>query len=236
MRQINCEGLHFGYEQSYGIAIDKFPDKCPVCNKHMRPEDIGAFQTGKFRVEIVYQCTNEECSRLFIGYYKLKRINTGRNTHNNWFFQNCLPTVYDNVRVPEEINNISSEFEKIYNQANQAEDSGLSHIAGMGYRKSLEFLIKDFLIEHEEHDKETIEKKFLGKCIEEHIEHEQIKALAERATWLGNDESHFVRRWEDKSIDDLKDLIELVVSWIRQVILTQKLIESMPDPKGQSLT
>jgi len=71
----------------------------------------------------------------------------------------------------------------------------------------------------------------IGKCINDHIEHEKIKELAKRAVWLGNDEAHFVRKWENKSIDDLKLLIELVVNWISHVLLTEKLINEMPEKK-----
>jgi len=69
-------------------------------------------------------------------------------------------------------------------------------ICGVGYRKSLEFLIKDYLIgrapegEGQAAAVEAIKKKFLGTCIKEDIEDANIKLVAQRATWLGNDETH----------------------------------------------
>ena len=36
-------------------------------------------------------------------------------------------------------------FLTIYNQSLSAEDNNLDQIAGIGYRKALEFLIKDYL-------------------------------------------------------------------------------------------
>lgn len=36
--------------------------------------------------------------------------------------------------------------------------------------------------------------------------------------WLGNDETHYVRRWEEKDLSDLKRLISMTVSWIDLVM------------------
>ena len=44
------------------------------------------------------------------------------------------------------ISELSPNFCEIYNQAYIAEQTNLMQICGTGYRKSLEFLIKDYLI------------------------------------------------------------------------------------------
>jgi hypothetical protein len=46
--------------------------------------------------------------------------------------------------------------------------------------------------------------------------------MAERATWLGNDETHYVRKWEDKDINDLKILIKVTLHWIEMELLTEQ--------------
>lgn len=46
------------------------------------------------------------------------------------------------------------------------------------------------------------------------IDNPKIKEIAKRATWLGNDETHYFRKWEDKDLNDLKKLIEIVVYFI----------------------
>lgn len=73
----------------------------------------------------------------------------------------------------------------------------MSQICGVGYRKALEFLIKDYLISGEsgEERKEAIKNKFLGNCIQYDVVNEQIKIVAQRAVWLGNDETHYTRIW-----------------------------------------
>ena len=45
--------------------------------------------------------------------------------------------------------------------------------------------------------------------------------------WLGNDETHYVRKWEEKDIRDLKILIRLTESWIQNSILTDKYLREM---------
>lgn len=54
-----------------------------------------------------------------------------------------------------------------------------------------------------------------------------IKEMAKRAVWLGNDETHYVRKWEDKDIQDLKNLIDLTVYFISMTLKAKKYREEM---------
>ena len=69
---------------------------------------------------------------------------------------------------------------------------------------ALEFLIKDYACLENPDKEEVIKKTLLGKCINEYILDSNVKACAKRATWLGNDETHYVRKWTDQDISDLK--------------------------------
>ena len=60
---------------------------------------------------------------------------------------------------------------------------------------------------------EKIYKTALGSCINK-IDNSSIKELARCATWLGNDETHYIRKWEDRDIHDLKNLIDLTCQYI----------------------
>ncbi len=138
--------------------------------------------------------------------------------------------------MPESIQKISPTFAEVYNQALVSEAFELSQLTGIGLRKALEFLIKDFAItridEDEDEEKKKKEEKiramFLGPCINEYINDPRLKATAHRASWLGNDETHYTRRWEDKDIKDLKVLIRLTMNWVENVLLTDEYIDSMP--------
>ena len=107
---------------------------------------------------------------------------------------------------------------------------GFDQICGMGYRKALEFLIKDYIISRDSSLKALVEKKLLSACINDHISSEQIKDIAKRAAWLGNDESHYVRVWKNQDVNSLISLIKLTVHWIETEYLTEKIISDMkPD-------
>ncbi|MGX5485233.1 hypothetical protein ACWKS0_19040 [Bacillus cereus] len=114
------------------------------------------------------------------------------------------PSGFKGKEFPPEIEQASRSFIEIYHQSERAESEGLSHIAGMGYRKALEFLIKDYLINTQGQNRDDIENKFLGRCINENISEQRIKDAANRASWLGNDETHYVRKWVNKDVEDLK--------------------------------
>jgi len=82
--------------------------------------------------------------------------------------------------------------------------------------------IKDFASSKVPERADEIKRQFFGLVISSHIENAQVKACAHRATWLGNDETHYVKKWETKDIEDLKQLIRLTETWILNVILTEK--------------
>jgi len=79
--------------------------------------------------------------------------------------------------------------------------------------------------------KPPLKKTQLGTCIATHIKSEQIKGIAKRAAWLGNDETHYVRKWEGKDLQDLKKLIRLSLHWIEMETLTGEVIADMPEGK-----
>jgi hypothetical protein len=116
---------------------------------------------------------------------------------------------------------------KILNQALAAEAAGLDEVAGIGLRKALEFLIKDYCVYKAPTNEDAIKKKFLGKLIKEDVIDQNIKNCAERAVWLGNDETHYVRTWTSHDIKDLKTLITLTTNWIANELLTEKYMKSM---------
>ncbi|WP_227005613.1 hypothetical protein [Bacillus paralicheniformis] len=205
--------------------LERKPEKCPLCNSIQDPSFVAAFKLSHSKIEAIFRCNKALCNSLFISILSKSRPISDMYTVNFSY-----PTRPKRVDFDVDIENISPLFVEIYNQANKAESSYLHHVAGMGYRKSLEFLIKDYLIKHKGEDEETIEKEFLGKCINQYLS-DNIKKVAQRATWLGNDETHYHRVWEDRDIQDLKRLINLTVYWISSEIKTEKYITEMDSRK-----
>ena len=174
-------------------------------------------------VEFIHQCPRAECHSAFISRY---RIDTENNT---LVFLDSVPVAPREPDIPEDVAEISEAFREIYKQAMAAEDHQLNEIAGVGYRKALEFLVKDYCIKRHPKSAEEIKKQFLGKCIEDYVDDGNVKTCAKRATWLGNDETHYVRKWESKDIKDLKKLIQLTMNWIQSEVLTHDYKKEMPE-------
>ena len=209
------------------INVNSLPNQCPVCKSK-----ISAIQTpvhSKTRdncVEIAYCCPNEECLSLFIARYEtLKPTPTTINGFCTLI--ECVPNSLGKPDIAEEVAELSPLFCEIFTESYQAEVLGMEQICGIGYRKALEFLIKDFCISEHPNEETKIKGKALAKCINDYIDDTRIKQCASRAAWLGNDEAHYVRKWTDKDIGDLKILIKLSVLWIQSHLLTESYASSM---------
>ncbi len=190
-----------------------------------RSGTVGIGRTSN--VKFAFQCPRGACLHLFIARYEGRYEPRGGKW--NYQLRSLLPFTPVPPSHPADVNTLSPQFVEIFRQAGVAEGFGLSEIAGVGYRKSLEFLVKDYCIDVEPANKEKIKAKQLGQVISDHIPDDNIKGCARRATWLGNDETHYVRRWTDKDITDLKALISLTESWINTHLLTSKYLRDMPD-------
>ena len=83
----------------------------------------------------------------------------------------------------------------------------------MGYRKALEFLIKDYVIHLHPEETDLIKSEPLGATIQR-IDDHRIKTLAQRAAWLGNDETHYVRHHLDRDVSDMKTFIDAMLHFI----------------------
>jgi hypothetical protein len=122
----------------------------------------------------------------------------------------------------EVIGKISPSFCSIYEQAAAAESGKLHLVAGVAYGKALEFVVKDYA-KYERPEKATdIDRSLLGVCIKNYISDPSLRESAQLAAWLRNDETHYVRRFKDKDVEDLKGIIALTI----------RLIEHAEERKG----
>ncbi|MEC3884576.1 hypothetical protein VKA52_12655 [Halobacillus sp. HZG1] len=215
--------VHF-QRSNHQFRVPTYPSECGHCHKDIDPVFIsGAFIRGDgktLNLELVFQCTNVKCNRLIIGYYE-------RQTPQDVFeLAKIAPVTPIGKEFSDEIKEVSQNFINIYNQAFQAEQNNLELIAGIGYRKAIEFLIKDYLVFLEEEDAERILNMPLNQCINK-LDNQNIKEISRRATWIGNDEAHYTRKWEDKDVKDLKKLIDVTVYFISMDIAGKKYLSEM---------
>lgn len=185
--------------------------ECPMCHK-----------VGKF--DVLYACAYEEsattlhfcpaCERTFLATYQFNSL--------DFIIQNCYPAFAEEINIPKYVKQVSPQFWVIYEQALRAEENDLDQIAGLGYRKALEFLVKDYAISQNPSDAENIKQRALNNCIETFIKYPKAKALAKRAAWLGNDYAHYLKKHTDRDISDLKKLISLTMQWINLDLESEK--------------
>lgn len=200
-----------------GNSTGKFeitlPNHCPWCHSKIRPAILcqTPYDTSnrELPISLVLQCPS--CYKNFIQNYKV--ILAANGLINGLDIDNEKPMPKSLFKYPREIDKISKEFNDIITQSSNAEDLGYNHLAGIGYRKAIEFLVKDYLIEFKNADKDEVSNKPLGKCISD-IDDSRINNLARAATWIGNDETHYVRKHIDKDVQDLKKFLQALTKLV----------------------
>lgn len=219
---ISAKNLH---GKSQNFTIDRFPDECPVCHTRILPRFVEAIfeKTPGGALHLLqgaFQCTTEKCHQLFVATYSRISDTGGK-------LAQVAPVSPKSHPFSAEIQEVSPTFVDIYNQVIVAEAANLHQLTGIGLRKALEFLVKDYAISQKPKDADKIKAEWLGRCINEYIDDPKIKQCAKLAAWLGNDETHYIRKWEGKDINDLKVLIRLTVNWIENSLLTSKYTKEM---------
>jgi hypothetical protein len=243
-RSVNAQAalggdVAFSFVDIRGVRCtkDKDPGVCPLCHRAIHADEIAWTLVPNSRatspiLEIVFCCPHEECGRYFIGRYRLSTrtgySGTGVGEFHLWATTPFNPAQPD---TPKEVQEVSPGYAEILQQAAAAEAFKLDQVAGPGYRKALEFLLKDYCATNSKARREEILAMPLGRVIAELVDDPNVKACGSRATWLGNDETHYVRRWEGKDIDDLKVLLRLTANWIHNHVLTRRYLDEMPSGK-----
>lgn len=202
------------------VAVDEetlkkiIPHECPICNWPGIQTIIGWTQVhermNRFRdlenfIVVVTMC--EKCQELCS--YELPIL-------SNQVIQSAnriIPISNKTIDFPENVTKISERFVDVYNQASKAEEINLNEIAGMGYRKALEILVIDYLLNEKKVDKKTAEKMPLSQLIDK-IGNPRISNIAKASAWIGNDESHYFRSNPKYGIKDLKTWIKAFVYYI----------------------
>lgn len=207
------------------------PANCPLCKHAIKPTELH-FQEyknndGDWFLSGFYLCRH--CYQTFLTLHKCAL--TTSNGHPSRFTADLVhigPVRYAEEQFENGISDLSPQFVKIYNQALAAESSGLDEIAGLGYRKAMEFLVKDFCIHRHHDDEEKIKSMPLAQCIKSYVKSEEIQTLASRAAWIGNDEAHYIRKQEGRDVSDMKNFIKATVYFVGMVLITEDAASMSP--------
>jgi len=205
----NCESLNDNLSEK-NLEIE-YPSVCPMCHKSGDPSYLSSYYIDDEHTSpnlfVHFFCQN--CERTFLGNYYIGPY------YDKTEFESFEP-VYDveEREFSKHIKALSPDFCSIYNQAYASQQYRLNDISGMAYRKSLEFLVKDYAIFLHPDDKEAIIKAPLSQCINNYIDNGKIKHLAMASAWIGNDETHYERKQQEYNVDDLIEFINAIVSFI----------------------
>ena len=218
-------------------------DTCPLCNYAINPREYSSVITLEPRIlgntedilhilNVLFLCP--KCKKSFLAKYTVTFIppnpfSSNVSGHYTTTLIDVFPKSPKVIQLDAVIKSISPKFVQIYNESLHAETLGLFEVAGPGYRKAFEFLIKDYLIKNSKtnEDEEKIKKLSLMQCINI-LESPQLKEVAKRAAWLGNDQTHYIPLFEEYDLTHLKSMINIAISWITLLIETHKSMQIEP--------
>lgn len=179
--------------------------QCCHCKKTGYLKSSGMLSINNGRYRLITQCS--ECGEITI--FKATYF------YKTWLYSE-VPMSYplempDLTIFPEEIKNISPKFVEIYNQSKVAEFQSLLEIAGPGYRKALEFLVKDYC--KKETNIKNVEKTALKNLIQK-FPNDDIDSIGKLTVELGNDEVHYYRQLKDRDLKTIRESIGIMANYL----------------------
>ena len=192
-------------------------DICPVCKKPTNPDLINSsyFPLAEDETHLVLTFRCLGCKHFWTEEFIATRhlINSYTERYEIEHIK-VIPNLPSDIPVSDDVEMVSPIGKQIYVQALKAEHEQLDHIAGIGYRKALEFFVKDFSIVTNPDDEGKIIKMSLKQVIEKYIKDEDLKTFALASAYIGNDEGHYYRNNPDKDFTDLKNYLHGVIHYM----------------------
>lgn len=207
-KDVNAYSIEDGSYQTCSVVL---PSACPICGVSLHPEVMYSavfYSKNTDELEKLYLlnlCSS--CTECFISEHNYDEENDIFN------YVSSAPNKSIPLTFSAAIQNLSPDFVSIYKDSLHAESLGLTSICGMGYRKALEYLVKDYCISKNPDSEEKISKLPLAKCIEQYIDNQKLKTLAKASAWLGNDETHYVKKHPEYGLSKLKSFVMAFVTF-----------------------
>ncbi|MCD8511921.1 MAG: DUF4145 domain-containing protein [Bacillus sp. (in: Bacteria)] len=202
------------YSSLEHISIE-IPFLCPHCDVSNNPENNFKFiqkyndTDGSF-LGLIHKCT--ACEKLFFTLHLVK----GKTSNLICQYPNTK-----NRTFPQLLCEMSPRFVEMYNHSQTAEQLNHIDLAGMGYRASLEILIKDFALYFEKDSKETIADLSLNNAIGKYFKSDEGIVSADVVRKLGNDYAHWEKEYEQFNIDVLKGYLEIFITQIHLKLMVK---------------
>ncbi|HEM4697164.1 TPA: DUF4145 domain-containing protein [Streptococcus suis] len=196
------------------VTID---DICPNCKKPTHPHLVNSsyFPLGEEKTSLVLTFRCLGCKHFWTEEFiaTRHRINSYTDKYEIEHLK-VTPSLPSDIPISDDVELVSPIGKQIYVQALKAEHEQLDHIAGIGYRKALEFFVKDFSIVTNPDDEDKIIKMPLKQVIEKYIKDDDLKTFALASAYIGNDEGHYYRNNPDKDFSHLKNYLHGVIHYM----------------------
>lgn len=207
----------------------QIPNRCPHCLKMITPSlEYVALNTSddghNSSVSAFWACNG--CSRIFCSLYAFASADY-RDVYP-CFITGSYPPIVEKTDIDPRVKDVSPRFANLFQQSEKAKSEGMIDLAGMGFRKALECLLKDTLIYLEKDTPEHIAALSLNEAIKSFSDNPRLIKAATQARVVGNEYTHYQARYEGYDIDVLQKLISITLHWFIMEIETAELF---PLPK-----
>jgi len=205
------------YIPSFNPAVSfKKPQSCPHCG--INTDSLLVFhktfvydESVKENLLIfVWKCT--ACKKTYVSFHNV--------SNNSITYMGVFPQ--KTVSFSDEyLLKVSPKFIEIYNQALTAEKNGSFELAAIGFRTSLEILIKDYAINCLKENKDEVIATNLNNAISKYLKTDDMINTADVVRILGNDHTHYERKYPEHDFILLKEYMDIFISLVRTKIMIQ---------------
>lgn len=191
----------------YNFSYQK-PDICPYCGLGTdAPIKETSFFTFDRGLLLVATCQCTACGKIFFFACHKTEKDFAENVS---IYPSLSFTPYENPILSK----ISERFISMYNQSLASEHAGNIELAAIGYRSALEILVKDYAISELGENKDRVSGKKLFDAIKDYLKQNELIATADVVRILGNDYTHYERKYPQHDFELLKKYMEIFLGQI----------------------
>lgn len=225
MEKKNIKFNHSNYSATQNLTIE-IPIHCSHCGVSNNPVNHHLFNQSFKSVGHLLGLLHK-CTGCYQDFFTLQVIREKKAE---------LLTTYPSItnrNFNKLIEDMSPRFVEMYKQSFNAEQLGNIDLAGMGYRASLEVLIKDYALFFTLDKKEDIAKNNLNNVIGKYFKAETGIVAADVVRKLGNDYAHWEKEFSDLSLEILKAYLEIFIKQIEVKLMLKNPPVPTRTPEGK---
>lgn len=182
--------------------------ECLHCHKSINPFILAISKADMENrtFAILAQCPS--CHKYFVMPYRLP---FGTNTPEPTEYDCFTPKI--ELTFPEEIKKVSKNFIDFYEESLIAEKKHLDNLAEIGFKKSIEVLVKDSLYHFSKKSEDNFSQLTLKDSISK-IPDSNISSLALTSSWLNDNKGYPNHKFKQKNIEDMKNFIKIFSTFL----------------------